>query len=54
VKIAILDDYFDTLRWLPCFRTLDGHNVTIWNDHLHSVDWLAERLREARSVSSDS
>jgi len=32
VNITILDDYFDTLRTLTCFRKLDGHKVTIWND----------------------
>jgi D-3-phosphoglycerate dehydrogenase len=50
VKIAILDDYFDTLRTLQCFRTLDGHDVTIWNDHTDDVDVLAERLREAEGL----
>jgi D-3-phosphoglycerate dehydrogenase len=47
VKIAILDDYFDTLRTLPCFRKLDGHDVTVWNDHVQDVESLAGRLREA-------
>jgi D-3-phosphoglycerate dehydrogenase / 2-oxoglutarate reductase len=47
MKISILDDYFDTLRTLPCFRKLDGHEVTIWNDHVQDVDQLAERLRDA-------
>jgi D-3-phosphoglycerate dehydrogenase len=47
MKISILDDYFDTLRTLPCFRKLDGHEVTVWNDHLQDVDALAERLRDA-------
>ena len=28
MNITILDDYFDTLRGLPCFRKLDGHAVT--------------------------
>jgi len=46
VKISILDDYFDTLRTLDCFRRLDGHDVTIWNDHVQDVDVLAERLRD--------
>jgi hypothetical protein len=32
MKIAILDDYFDTLRTLDCFAKLDGHEVTVWND----------------------
>ena len=44
MKITILDDYFDTLRTLPCFAKLDGHDVTIWNDHVQDVDALAERL----------
>jgi D-3-phosphoglycerate dehydrogenase len=47
VKISILDDYFDTLRTLPCFAKLAGHDVTIWNDHVQDVDALAERLRDA-------
>jgi len=46
MKVSILDDYFDTLRTLPCFRKLDGHDVTICNDHAQNVDTLAERLRE--------
>ena len=28
MKVSILDDYFDTLRTLECFRKLDGHEVT--------------------------
>jgi D-3-phosphoglycerate dehydrogenase / 2-oxoglutarate reductase len=50
MKIAILDDYFDTLRTLRCFRTLDGHDVTIWNDHVDDLDGLADRLREAEAL----
>ena len=46
MKITILDDYFDTLRTLPCFRKLAGHDVTVWNDHVQEVDALAERLKE--------
>lgn len=46
MNITILDDYFDTLRGLPCFRKLDGHAVTVWNDHVQDVDALAERLRD--------
>ena len=46
MKIAILDDYFDTLRTLPCFAKLAGHEVTIWNDHVQDVDILAERLKD--------
>jgi D-3-phosphoglycerate dehydrogenase len=50
VKIAILDDYFDTLRTLECFRTLDGHDVAIWNDHVDDVDLLADRLQDAEAL----
>jgi D-3-phosphoglycerate dehydrogenase len=46
MRIAILDDYFDTVRGLPCFAMLDGHDVTIWNDHLQDTNVLAERLRD--------
>ncbi len=38
MKITILDDYFDTLRTLPCFQKLEGHDVKIWNDHVQDVD----------------
>src|SRR3954447_10618705 len=46
MKIAILDDYFDTVRGLPCFSKLAGHDVTIWNDHVQDDDRLAERLKD--------
>ena len=46
VRITILDDYFDTLRTLSCFRKLDGHQVDIWTDHVHKTDALAERLKD--------
>src|SRR3984893_12880038 len=46
MKITILDDYFDTLRTLPCFRKLDGHQIEVWNDHVQETDALAERLRD--------
>ncbi len=46
MKVAILDDYFDTLRTLPCFGKLAGHDVTVWNDHVQDVDILAERLKD--------
>src|SRR5258706_3072493 len=50
MKITILDDYFDTMRTLPCFRKLDGHDVTIWNDHEQDVDALAGRLRDTEAL----
>jgi D-3-phosphoglycerate dehydrogenase len=49
VKVSILDDYFDTLRALPCFRKLDGPDVEIWNDHVDDIDVLARRLKETEA-----
>lgn len=46
MMVTILDDYFDTIRTLACFRKLDGCDVKIWNDHVQDVDVLAERLAD--------
>ena len=46
MRVAILDDYFDTLRTLACFEKLAGHAVTVWNDHVQDIDVLADRLRD--------
>ena len=46
MNITILDDYFDTLRTLSCFRKLDGHHVTIWTDHVTDISVLADRLKD--------
>ena len=46
ITVSILDDYFDTLRTLPCFAKLAPFDVTIWNDHVQDVPALAERLKE--------
>jgi hypothetical protein len=50
VKISILDDYFDTIRTLDCFKKLAGHDVKIWNDHVQDVDALAERLDDTEAL----
>jgi D-3-phosphoglycerate dehydrogenase / 2-oxoglutarate reductase len=50
MKVAILDDYFDTLRTLDCFHKLDGHEVTVFTDHLQDVDQLADRLRDSEAL----
>jgi len=47
MKISVLDDYFDTLRTLPCFGKLAPYHVEIWNDHVDAIDDLAERLRDS-------
>ncbi len=50
MKIAILDDYQDVIRRLPCFSKLRDHQVTIWNDHTKDEAVLAGRLRETEAL----
>jgi D-3-phosphoglycerate dehydrogenase / 2-oxoglutarate reductase len=50
MKISILDDYFDTLRTLPSFQKLKGHEVVIWNDHVQETDALAARLKDTECL----
>ncbi|MBO0717880.1 MAG: D-2-hydroxyacid dehydrogenase family protein [Rhizobiales bacterium] len=50
MKIAILDDYFDTLRTLPSFQRLKGHEIVIWNDHVQDTDALAARLQDTECL----
>jgi len=50
MKVTILDDYFDTLRTLPCFQKLNGHDVTVWSDHVQDDDVLANRLRDTEAL----
>src|SRR5260370_28987419 len=50
MKVAILDDYHDTVRTLKCFRHLAGHDVTIWNDHVQDVEALAARLADTEAL----
>jgi D-3-phosphoglycerate dehydrogenase len=50
MKVHILDDWFDTLRGLPCFNLLAGHDVTVWTDHQPDEAILADRLQDADCV----
>ena len=50
MKISILDDYFDTVRTLPSFQKLAGHDVTVWNDHAQDTDALAARLKDTEAL----
>jgi len=50
MKVHILDDWFDTLRGLPCFAKLDGHDVTVWTDHEPDPAKLAARVAEAECL----
>ena len=46
MRVTILDDWQDTLRGLPCFDKLAGHQVTVHTDHVQDNDALAERLKD--------
>jgi D-3-phosphoglycerate dehydrogenase / 2-oxoglutarate reductase len=46
MKIAILDDYHDTIRTLACFGRLAGNDVTIFTDHVQDDAILTSRLRD--------
>lgn len=50
MKVTVLDDYHDTVRTLDCFTRLEGHDVTIWNDHVQDVGPLAERLSDTEAL----
>ena len=47
MKVHILDDWFDTLRGLPCFNKLKDHDVTVWTDHEPDPSRLAARVQDA-------
>jgi D-3-phosphoglycerate dehydrogenase len=50
MKITILDDYFDTLRALPSFGQLNGHDVEIFTDHVQDTDRLTDRLKDTEAL----
>jgi D-3-phosphoglycerate dehydrogenase / 2-oxoglutarate reductase len=50
MKVTILDDWFDTLRVLPCFEKLARHEVMVWNDHVEDVDVLVQRLQACEAL----
>jgi len=41
MKITILDDWQDTIRTLPAFKKVAGHDVTVFNDHTKDVASLS-------------
>ncbi len=50
MKVHILDDWFDTLRGLPCFAKLAEHDVTVWTDHEPDPERLAKRIQDADAL----
>jgi hypothetical protein len=50
MKVAILDDWHDTLRQLPSFEKLAPFEVTVYNDHVDDIDLLVERLAAVEAL----
>lgn len=50
MKVHILDDWFDTLRILPCFELLADHDVKVWADHEPDANRLALRIKDAEAL----
>lgn len=50
MKVYILDDWFDTLRSLPCFAKLAAYDVTVWTDHEPDPAKLAARIQDAEAL----
>ena len=48
--VAMLDDYCDTVRTLPCFAALARHHVSVFTDHTDDVDELASRLATTEAL----
>lgn len=46
MKIAILDDYQDSVRHLDCFSLLEGHDVKVFTSSAKGVVQLAVRLKD--------
>lgn len=50
MKIAILDDYQDAVRKLPCFQMLAGHEVKVFNNTVKGIGQLAVRLADTEAL----
>jgi D-3-phosphoglycerate dehydrogenase len=50
VLVAVLDDYFDTLRSLDCFDRLRDHEVRVFTDHTDATEELARRLADVEAL----
>ena len=47
MNILIPEDYQNAVINLDCYKLLRGHQVTICNDSISSINKLAERFQEA-------
>lgn len=49
MRVHILDDWSDSLRHLPSFQKLAGHEITLWTTPAQGDD-LIDRLQEAEAL----
>jgi D-3-phosphoglycerate dehydrogenase / 2-oxoglutarate reductase len=50
MKIVIPDEYQDMVPHLPCYRLLNGHDVTIYREPARDLGHLVERLHPAEVI----
>ena len=50
MKVAVLDDYHNTIPSLAAYKKLAAHDVRVWNDHLQDTDALAARLKDVEAL----
>ena len=50
MKLAIIDDWSDALRTLPCFAKLDGLDVVVFNNYIDEPSTRVEQLSEFDAV----
>ena len=50
MHIVIPDDYQNVVRTLDCFKTLDGHQISVFHDAVDDLHTLVERFREADAL----
>ena len=51
MRIAILDDYTDSVRGLDAFAGLSGHDVTVQTQHIGDLDTLADHLAGVEAIA---
>jgi D-3-phosphoglycerate dehydrogenase len=50
MQVVIIDDFQDAVRKLPCFASLAGHEVKVYNNNVKGVGQLSVRLRDAEAL----
>src|SRR5689334_12894321 len=50
MKIAVLDDYQDVLRKLPCYSRLGAHDVAVFHESEKDLERQAERLQGVEAL----